>query len=230
MSALDQRPAEPPEQAALIGRYVHLLPLDPARHAAGLYAAGHGSDAATRLWEYLPYGPFAGEAAMRAWIEGCAASKDPLFFACLDAETGAPQGMLSFLRMDTAMRTIEIGHIWFGPTAQRTHANTEACHLMISSAFDRWRYRRVEWKCNAQNRRSRLAALRLGFSFEGIFRQHLIVKGVNRDSAWFGLTDQVWPEVKACHERWLYGGEEGLSLAALTQPLLDRSIVDSRWE
>ncbi len=230
MSTLDQRPAEPAERAPLIGRYVHLVPLDPASHAAGLYQAGHGSEAALRLWDYLPYGPFDNQAAMRGWVEARAPSRDPLFFSCLDAESGAPQGMLSFLRIEPAMRVIEIGHIWFGPAAQRTRANTEACHLMISAAIDRWRYRRVEWKCNAKNRRSRLAALRLGFSFEGIFRQHLIVKGVNRDSAWFGLTDQAWPDVKACHERWLYSGEGDLSLTALTQPLLDTTIVDRGWE
>ncbi|GAB5471014.1 MAG: GNAT family protein [Rhodospirillales bacterium] len=229
MSTLDRQPAEPAERAALVGRFVRLEPLDPARHAAGLYATGHGSRAAERLWDYLPYGPFKDPSALRDWLEAQAQSRDPLFYACISNETDKPLGMLSFLNIVTAMRTIEIGHIWFGPEAQRNTANTEACHLMISAAVERWRYRRVEWKCNAQNRRSRLAAARLGFSFEGVFRQHLIVKGVNRDTAWFGLTDQDWPAVKACHEAWLYGKGERGSLSAATAPLLKDRIVDRDW-
>jgi len=229
VSGLDSTPAGLPERAPLEGRFVRLEPLQPNRHAAGLYRAGHDHPEAARIWDFLPYGPFADEADMRGWLDRQAESLDPLFFACVEAATGRPLGMLSFLRMTPAMRTIEIGHIWFGPQAQRTRANTEACHLMIAAAVERWGYRRVEWKCNARNRRSRLAALRLGFSFEGIFRQHMIVRGENRDSAWFGLTDRAWPAIKACHRNWLESEGEAGSLARMTAPLLDTSIRDFTW-
>ena len=171
MDEIDTTPAAWPDRATLDGRYVRLEPLDPERHAPGLYEAGHGEAAAAAIWDYLPYGPFEGLAEMRAWLETQAASRDPLFFACIEKGRGTPCGMLSFLRISQPMRTLEIGHIWYAPSAQRTRANTEACHLLLAAAFERWRYRRAEWKCNALNRRSRTAALRLGFSFEGLFRQ-----------------------------------------------------------
>ena len=153
----------------------------------------------------MPYGPFADPGAMRGWLEDCARSEDPLFLTVHDLGSRRRVGMVSFLNFVSAMRTIELGHIWYQPQAQRSRVNTESVYLMLSEAFDAQRSRRVEWKCNALNSPSRAAALRLGFSFEGIFRQHLIVKGRNRDSAWFSMLDHEWPKVRANMETWLYG-------------------------
>ncbi|MBA3690917.1 MAG: GNAT family N-acetyltransferase [Actinobacteria bacterium] len=184
---------DPPPRAVLRGAFVTLEPIDPSRHAEGLFGAGHGSPAAETLWTYMPYGPFADVASMRAWLQTLRASEDPLFFAVL--RDGRPVGMTSFLNVDTTMRRLEIGHIWYGPAAQRTEANTEACLLMLGWAFDAG-YRRVEWKCDALNARSRVAAERLGFVFEGVFRRHMIVKGRNRDTAWYALLDDQWRDVR----------------------------------
>lgn len=210
-----------PEQRVLVGRFHRLEPLLPDTHLAALYGASHGDPVTEQLWTYMPYGPIADQAAMLAWLQGCAGSKDPLFRAVIDAESGAAVGMVSFLNIDPAMRRLELGHIWYGPRAQRGKANTEAVFLMLSHAFEDLCCRRVEWKCDALNARSRTAALRLGFSFEGLFRQHVIVKGRNRDTAWFAMLDAEWPAVRRNMERWLYGGEEpGPSLRALNASLL----------
>jgi RimJ/RimL family protein N-acetyltransferase len=184
---------DPPSRVALRGSFVTLEPIDPGRHADGLFAAGHGSPAAESLWTYMPYGPFPDAAGMRVWLETLADSEDPLFFAVL--RDGRPIGMTSFLNVDTAMRRVELGHIWYGPADQRTEANTESCLLMLRWAFEAG-YRRVEWKCDALNERSRVAAERMGFRFEGVFRRHMIVKGRNRDTAWFSLLDEEWPQVR----------------------------------
>ncbi len=184
---------ERPPRVALRGSFVVLEPIDPAQHAEGLFEAGHGSPAADALWTYMPYGPFPDVGVMRAWLETLPASEDPLFFAVV--RDGRPVGMTSLLNVDTTMRRLEIGHIWYGPAAQRTEANTEACLLMLGWAFDA-SYRRVEWKCDALNARSRAAAERLGFGFEGIFRRHMIVKGRNRDTAWYSLLHEEWRHVR----------------------------------
>lgn len=188
---------DPPPRVTLRGSFVKLEPIDPGRHGEGLFAAGHGSPAAVSLWTYMPYGPFPHAAAMRAWLETLPASEDPLFFAVI--RDGRPIGMTSFLNVDTAMRRLELGHIWYGPADQRTAANTEACLLMMRWAFEAG-YRRVEWKCDALNARSWAAAERLGFGFEGVFRRHMIVKGRNRDTAWFSVVDEEWPQVQLCLE------------------------------
>lgn len=184
---------DPPPRVSLRGSTVTLEPIDPARHAEGLFAAGHGSPAAASLWTYMPYGPFPDLTAMRAWLETLPASEDPLFFAVIRDDH--PIGMTSFLNIEMAMRRVELGHIWYGPADQRTAANTEACLLMMRWAFEAG-YRRVEWKCDALNARSRAAAERLGFGFEGVFRRHMIVKGRNRDTAWFSVVDEEWPQVQ----------------------------------
>jgi RimJ/RimL family protein N-acetyltransferase len=184
---------DPPSRVALHGSVVTLEPIDPGRHAEGLFTAGHGSPAADSLWTYMPYGPFADATEMRAWLETLATSADPLFFAVVRG--ARPIGMTSFLNVDPSMRRLELGHIWYGPADQRTGANTEACLLMLRWAFEAG-YRRVEWKCDALNVRSRAAAERLGFRFEGIFRRHMIVKGRNRDTAWFSMLDEEWPQVR----------------------------------
>ncbi|MGF1609591.1 MAG: GNAT family N-acetyltransferase [Kiloniellales bacterium] len=185
---------------ALAGRTVVLEPVDPARHGESLHALSRSDDS---LWTYMPYGPFADAAAFLGWLESCAASDDPLFFAIVDTATSQASGMASYLRITPAHGVIEIGHIWLAPVIQRTPQATEAIYLLAREAFDGLGYRRLEWKCNALNEASRRAALRFGFSFEGIFRQHLVVKGRNRDTAWYAILDQDWPRIRANFERWL---------------------------
>lgn len=192
-----------PQKTPLEGARVRLEPLDAERHAASLYALSHGGDNTGRVWTYLPYGPFADAGEMHAWIEGCAQTDDPLFFAVIDKASGQASGMASYLRIAPTMGVIEIGHIWFAPSLQKTTPATEAIYLLARHAFDDLEYRRLEWKCNALNEASRRAALRFGLSFEGIFRQHMIVKGRNRDSAWYALLDGDWPRVRANFECWL---------------------------
>jgi RimJ/RimL family protein N-acetyltransferase len=206
-------PAAPPERRALAGRHVTLAPLSADRDAAGLYAASHGDEEKARLWTYLTTGPFDSEASMRAFLQQCEPRTDQLFLTVQRA--GIPIGMTSFMNIVPEMRRLELGNIWYTPSAQKSAVNTEAIYLMLAEAFDRLGYRRVEWKCDALNAPSRAAALRLGFRFEGIFRQHMIIRGRNRDTAWFALVDGDWPAVKANLQRWLYSGEEGLSLRAL---------------
>ena len=210
------RPARPPRRAVLEGSRVCLEPLDADRHAADLFRAG-GADPA--VWTYLGYGPFADEAAMYAHVAAQAASEDPLFFAVVVADRAA--GVVSFLRMEPEHGVIEIGHIWFGAELQRTPAATEAIYLLAREAFDGLGNRRLEWKCDNANARSRRSAERFGFSFEGVFRQHMIIKGRNRDTAWFALLDGEWPAARAAFEAWLdpanfdADGRQRSSLAAL---------------
>jgi RimJ/RimL family protein N-acetyltransferase len=195
-------PAREPRRRPLDGRYVSLRPLDPAKDAEPLWSASHDESAeASRLWTYM-YEPFADAAEMLAWLEECGRSDDPLFLT-VDAHRAGPVGMAAFMNIETVQRRLEIGHIWYAPSAQRTEANTEAAYLMMREAFDELGYRRVEWKCDALNERSRAAALRLGFTFEGVFRKHMIVRGRSRDSAWFSLLDDEWPAAKEALERWL---------------------------
>lgn len=193
----------PPERQVLAGRRVRLEPLDPARHGRDLFDAAQGSSADPNLWRYLFDGPFAGYETFLTWLEGDAATADPLFFAIVDQATGHAVGMASYMRITPAHGVIEIGYIWFGPTLQRTPGATEAIYLLARHAFDDLGYRRLEWKCDAQNARSRRAAVRFGFQPEGVFRQHMVVKGRNRDTAWFAMTDGDWPRARAAFERWL---------------------------
>jgi RimJ/RimL family protein N-acetyltransferase len=219
--SLDWTPAGLPRGEPLIGRSVRLEPLDPSAHGKPLFNASHDGGAAEPLFRYLPYGPFAGFEDFKAWLDQRAASTDPLFFAILDRISGSPQGMASFLRMVPEQGVIEIGHIWFAPALQRTRAATAAIYLMARHAFDDLGYRRLEWKCDAHNEPSRRAAERFGFTFEGVFRQHMIVKGRNRDSAWFSILDREWPPIRAGFEAWLApenfdpDGRQRLSLAAV---------------
>jgi RimJ/RimL family protein N-acetyltransferase len=197
-------PARRPARAPLEGRFVSLVPVDPAAHAPGLFAAAHdGSEEAERMWTYLPYGPWPDVAAMRGWLDLLPASEDPLFFTVVDGSADAAVGVVTFMNVDPTMRHLELGNIWYSPRAQRTRANTESTYLMLREAFEELGHRRVEWKCDALNARSRAAAERMGFSFEGIFRQHMIINGRNRDTAWFAMLDADWPAVKANMQRWL---------------------------
>ena len=197
---VDWTPARPPAREPLTGAYVRLEPLADS-HRDALHVALHAERSAG-LWDYLPYGPF-GEREWGEWFAAAAASADPLFFAVVDARDARPLGQGSYLRIDPQHGSIEIGHLAFGPALQRTRGATEAVYLLARHAFDELGYRRVEWKCNALNGRSRAAAVRLGFEFEGVFRQHMVVKGRNRDTAWYAIVDADWPRVRAGFEAWL---------------------------
>ncbi len=197
-----------PARSVYRGRFVSLQPLDPERDVADLYAGSHGSDETEVLWTYMAYGPFADRQAMRRWLERCAGSDDPLFFAVVENGSSRRLGMAAFQRLAPASRCLEIAHLWYVPRVQRTKVNTETVYLMLCQAFDSLGSRRVEWKCDALNQRSRAAAIRLGFRFEGIFRQHLIVKGRSRDTAWYAMLDRQWTAVEANLRRWLYAEDQ----------------------
>ncbi len=182
------------------GATVRLEPLAPGVHASDLYSVSRNDP---DIWTYMPYGPFDTEGEMRGWLEACAASPDPLFFAIVDADSGRAVGMLSYLRITPEHGVIEIGHIWFSSRLRRTPAATEAIFLVQRFSFDDLGYRRLEWKCNAQNAASRRAAERFGFAYEGTFLQHMIIKGRNRDSAWFSILDHEWPVIRGATEAWL---------------------------
>jgi RimJ/RimL family protein N-acetyltransferase len=211
-----------PARTPMVGRFCRLDPLDPAAHAADLFAAMQ-LDREGRNWTYLPVGPFETLAAFRAWADGVATGADPVFYSVIDLATGKAVGYASYLRIDPKNGSIEVGHINFSPLLQRKPAATEAMYLMMRRVFDELGYRRYEWKCNDQNFPSRAAAARLGFTYEGIFRQMQVVKGRNRDTAWFSILDSEWPRLKAAFERWLApanfdaGGNQRESLSALTR-------------
>lgn len=214
---VDICPARRPTRITLDGAYARLAPLDPARQAAELYASTH-AHGHEELWRYLWDSPFASEADFRASLERKAATDDPLYLAIVDPFTGRALGYAAYMRIEPAHRSIEVGGILFSPALQRTRAATEAMYLMARHAFEDLGYRRYEWKCDSLNRPSIRAALRLGFTFEGVFRQHMIIKGRNRDTAWFAMVDADWPARKAAFERWLAPenfNEEGLQRTAL---------------
>ena len=194
-------PPPRPARDAMSGAYCRLEPLDAARHAADLFEANR-RDADGRMWTYLAYGPFDTLDAYRSWVERMAASDDPLFFAVVDTASGRAAGVASYLRIDPPNGAIEVGHIAYSPALQRTRASTEAMYLMMRRAFTLG-YRRYEWKCDALNASSRAAAERLGFSFEGIFRQATVYKGRNRDTAWYAAIDRDWPRLERVFTRWL---------------------------
>jgi RimJ/RimL family protein N-acetyltransferase len=201
--SLDWTPARFPPRETITGATVRLEPVDPERHARPLFRASHAEGVAEPLFRYLPYGPFAGFDDFNSWLGERAASKDPYFVSVVDGMTGLPQGMASFMRIAPDHGVIEIGHIWFAPAIQRTRQATEAIYLMARHSFDDLGYRRLEWKCDALNEPSRRAAERFGFTFEGVFRQHLVVKGRNRDTAWFSILDGEWPVIRSAFEAWL---------------------------
>jgi RimJ/RimL family protein N-acetyltransferase len=219
-SGLNWSPAGTPGRIALNGDLVRLEILDPPRHAESLYSSSH-AEGSEQLWQHLPYGPFAGRAEFDAWLEQRSVSADPLFFAVVDWKSMRALGMASFMRMAPEHGVIEIGHIWFAPELQRTRQATEAIFLLASDAFDQLGYRRLEWKCDSLNEPSKRAAERFGFTYEGTFRQHMVVKGRNRDTAWFSITDGEWPVRKAAFQAWLApenfddAGRQRRSLASL---------------
>ena len=205
-----------PQRTDYVGKFVTLSPVDPQADVSELYECSHGSDIKEQIWTYMSYGPFDNRHSMQGWLEEGTESEDPLFFTVHHLESKQRIGMVSFLNIVSDMRRLELGHIWYSLDFQRSNVNTEAIYLMLCEAFDRLQYRRVEWKCDSLNERSRAAALRLGFRFEGIFRQHIIVKGRNRDTAWFSMLDSEWPAIKKNMEMWLYQNpDRKLSLTAL---------------
>ena len=177
-------------------------PLDIDRHAADLHAANLEAGDHSR-WTYLSAGGFDDLEAYRAWLQSMAGTDDPIFHAIIDAVTGRAVGVAAYLRIDPGNGVIEVGHINYSPRLQRTRAATEAMYLMMLRAFDELGYRRYEWKCDSLNAASRAAATRLGFTFEGVFRQAIVYKGRNRDTAWFSIVDREWPALRAGFERWL---------------------------
>ncbi len=209
-----------PSRDPMMGRTCRLEALDADLHAADLYAA-NSLDNSGANWTYLAIGPFADYAGFLAWVRSASLSEDPLFFAILDAQSGKAAGVAAHMRIDPANGVIEVGSINLSPLLQRTRAATEAMFLMMRRAFDELGYRRYEWKCDALNAPSRAAALRLGFSYEGLFRQALIYKGRNRDTAWFSIIDGEWPALRAAFERWLdpdnfdADGKQRVALASL---------------
>ena len=228
MAELNWKPARMPERVTLEGDAARVEPVDPARHAEQLYAASAGADS---IWDYLAYGPFASQAQFTEWLRARAASNDPLFFTIINREgggVGEARGMASLLRMEPEHGVIEIGHIWFAPALQRSRAATEAIYLLSRYAFELGN-RRYEWKCNALNAASRRAAARFGFTFEGVFRQHMVVKDRNRDTAWYSMTDAEWPGRRAAFEAWLSpdnfdsAGRQRRSLAELREGIQARA-------
>ena len=196
------RSVSAPARTSLPGRTVTLVPLDPEAHAAALFDQFQGPGADPHLWDYLPYGPFADVEDLTTTLRRFAAGDDPLFFTILDGSSGRPLGFGSYLRIDPANRVIEIGHLCFGAAMQRSTGATEAIYLLIRHAFALG-YRRVEWKCDALNERSTRAAARFGFTYEGTFRQAVIVKGRNRDTAWLAIIDRDWPAIDRAFQDWL---------------------------
>lgn len=195
-------PRPRPERKAIEGRYVRLEPLSAAGHGDGLFTAATEGDADDRfrwLGDVTP----GSRAEFRSWLEKAEASEDPLFFTVIDTASGEPVGRQTLMRIDPAYGVIEIGNIHWGPRMQRSRLSTEAQYLFARYVFDELGYRRYEWKCNDRNEPSKRAAVRFGFNPEGLFRQHMVVKGENRDTAWFSIIDTEWPALKAAYEAWL---------------------------
>ncbi|MCA0423526.1 MAG: GNAT family N-acetyltransferase [Proteobacteria bacterium] len=212
--------AKVPDGRVLSGRTCRLERLDPARHGDDLWAAVQNHD---QLWDYLGYGPFADGAVFRAWLDSRAPLSDPYAYVVIDSQSDRALGVATLMEIRPAMGVIEVGHIFFSPELQRTPAATEAIYLLARHAFEDLGYRRFEWKCNAANAPSRRAALRFGFVYEGTFRQHMIVKGKSRDTAWFSITDNEWPYIEQAFSRWLAPGNfdargaQKIALSAINQ-------------
>src|SRR5450830_1452848 len=198
----DWQPRPLPPSVAMFGRYCRLEPIQAALHAEQLFDA-NGDDAEGRNFTYLFASPPASFAEYREWVEKMSVSKDPMMHAIVDLTTERAVGVASFMRMDPNFGAIEVGNINFSPRLQRTRAATEAMFLMMRRAFDELGYRRYEWKCDSLNAPSRAAALRYGFTFEGIFRQAVVYKNRTRDTAWFAIIDSEWPQIRSAFEQWL---------------------------
>jgi RimJ/RimL family protein N-acetyltransferase len=194
------KPVSLPCPTLLEGRYVRLEPLSVEKHTADLWRA---AGAHNEVWDYLADGPYGTEVDLRSALRVKEGGNAAVFLAMVPRTSGKAEGYASYMRMDPANGVIEVGNILMTPSLQKTTASTEAMYLMARHVFEDLRYRRYEWKCNADNAPSRRAALRYGFTFEGIFRQHMVVKGRNRDTAWFSMLDSEWPARKKAFELWL---------------------------
>lgn len=203
-TALHWNPVKAPVATTLEGRFMRLEKLEPARHGDDLWELLHGPEADPKQWDFLPYGPFRDREMFDIWLDGYAVSPDPLGYCVVDTETGQAQGILSLMSIVPAHGRIEIGHVAFSSAMQRSPKGTEAIYQLAKFVFGSG-YRRVEWKCDNANVRSRRAAERFGFAFEGVFRQHMVVKDQNRDTAWFSIRDTDWPTVEKAFEAWLDG-------------------------
>ena len=200
MTLIESTPARLPERTVIAGERVSLVPLDASLHSAPLFKQVHGHP---ELWRYMFDPPPADEKDFQRNLEAKAIKTDQVFYTIVRNADALPLGVASFLRIEPTHRVIEVGSILYSPLLQRTPEATEAMYLMAKYVFEVLGYRRYEWKCNALNEPSRKAAIRLGFTFEGIFRQHMIIKGENRDTAWFAMLDSEWPAVKSAFEQWL---------------------------
>ena len=219
---VDPSPAPFPVPCVLEGRFGRLRPLDPARDSAGLFALSHGADKEAQ-WAYLGKGPFADEADFATYVEAIATNiTDLVFWAVADRDDRAV-GWLALMRIDPQHRVIEVGNVLYTPALQRTPLATEAQFLLARHVFETLGYRRYEWKCNDLNAPSKRAALRFGFSYEGLFRQNMIIKGRSRDTAWFSMLDSEWPQRKLAFTRWLdpanfdAAGRQKVSLGVMTR-------------
>lgn len=218
-SMVDGGPAFLPERLTLAGSYVTVAPLAALEHADSLWRRSSGEDA-DQLWRYLGEGPFSSRAPFEEMLRRRESAADPLFYALLDPRSGDALGMAALMRIEPAHRVIEVGNILYTNALRKTRGATEAMYLLARYVFENLHFRRYEWKCNALNEPSRKAAVRLGFTFEGIFRQHMIMKGQNRDTAWFSMLDKEWPVHKAKLERWLDPSnfnERGEQLSSLSR-------------
>lgn len=199
---LNWTPAQTPPMLPLQGRYVRLEKLDSANHADALFVAQSGPESDDRTWIYMGRGPFPDKASFRDYVDLMASTDDPAAYAVIPTG-GDPAGVLTYMRIDETNGSIEIGHIWYGASIQRSPATTEVVYLTARHAFEDLGYRRFEWKCHANNERSKRAALRFGFTHEGTFRNHLVVRDRNRDTAWFAMTVEDWPAIRIAFEAWL---------------------------
>jgi len=206
-----------PEPRVHAGKFITLQPLDIESDIGELFSISHADDAIGALWRYMPNGPFTDADAMRHFLTQWQARPDVVAFTVRSTKTNLCLGSISIMSIRAEHGVAELGNIWYAPTAQRTKANTEACYLLLRHCFDDLHYRRMEWKCDARNESSRAAALRLGFGFEGVFRQHRMVKGENRDTAWFAMLDGEWPQRQVNFEQWL-SGNGSVSLTKLNHP------------
>jgi RimJ/RimL family protein N-acetyltransferase len=200
---LDWKPAKAPERRELRGVHVVLRPIDADSDCAPLFYVSHPPEGDPRIWTYLPDGPYEDVEQMHKVLRWAETAEDATYFAVVPLPGERPLGMAAYLRIVPEVGAIEIGHIWFGVALQRTAAATEAIYLLARHVFEDLGYRRLEWKCNALNAASRRAAERFGFTFEGVFRQHMVVKGRNRDTAWYAITDGEWPATERGFESWL---------------------------
>ncbi|MFS8183835.1 GNAT family N-acetyltransferase [Pseudovibrio denitrificans] len=215
----DWTSAKQPTDETMVGHFCRLERLDPAKHAEDLYEA-FSVDTEGRNWTYLDEGPFPDFKSFEAYVKELATGNDPFAFAIIEQEGGKALGIASYMNIVPETGSIEVGHIHFSPLLQRKCGGTEAMFLMMQRVFDKWGYRRYEWRCNALNKVSRKAAVRLGFSYEGTLRQASVVKGKNLDTAWFSVLDSEWPVLRASFEKWLSPAnfkEDGARIKTLSE-------------